>query len=174
MRDHLNRETRGEWEGASPLGSTGHRLGRIAQALGGRIWAREGMLRRIGGRGRGVLFLLIGLCAGVLGAQGSDRNSEEIQTPYDLEELKRLLEIAQESGFSEDELRKITVEDENGVSINAYEFVKMVEERRRKRLEAEEALRKKVYLTPKDIITELDSSHSGELNHLRDTMIFED
>ena len=80
---------------------------------------------------KGALWCLFALAALVTGvsAQGQEERKEGF---YDVEELKRLLEVARESGFTEKELREITIED-GGKVINVWDYLKEVERRRRAR-----------------------------------------
>ena len=91
---------------------------------------------------------------------------------YDIEELKRLIDAAQESGFTEEQIREITVEDEDGNVINAWEFLQEHERRRRAEAERIAAERARVYLTPHDVISELDANQPGDIDSLREKMLF--
>ncbi len=91
---------------------------------------------------------------------------------YDLDELRRLLEIARESGFSDEEVKKITVEDESGNVINAWEYLQALERKRREEEARLAEIRSRVYLTPKDVHKELDSSQPEDLTDLRGKLFF--
>lgn len=95
-----------------------------------------------------------------------------IEGDYDIEELKRLIDAAQESGFTEEQIREITVEDEDGNAINAWEFLQEHERRRRAEAERIAAERARVYLTPHDVISELDANQPGDIDSLREKMLF--
>lgn len=95
-----------------------------------------------------------------------------IEGDYDIEELKRLIDAARESGFTEEQIREITVEDEDGNVINAWEFLQEHERRRRAEAERIAAERARVYLTPHDVISELDANQPGDINSLREKMLF--
>jgi DNA-binding transcriptional MerR regulator len=98
----------------------------------------------------------------------------KIQGPYDVEELKRLIQIARESGFSDEQIREITVEDEAGNTINAYEFLQAYEKAQKAEAARIAAEQSKVYLAPQDITRELDKKQPKDLEQLRDKMLFVD
>ena len=86
----------------------------------------------------------------------------------DVVELKRLLEVAREAGFSDKEMREITIEDDEGKIINVWAYLEEVE--RLKLLEARQrkAQEEKVYLTVQDVYTELKKDEPADLTRLRD------
>ena len=89
-----------------------------------------------------VLAALAGTVAWLdQGAKAQDavcaRLTTRVFDTYDVEELRRLLELARESGFSEDQVRRITVEDAEGITINAFKVIQDIDRCRR---EAEERL----------------------------------
>jgi hypothetical protein len=114
------------------------------------------------------------------GAAGSEAPADEEGTEavpelvgeYDIEELRRLIELARESGFSDEQVRQITVEDVNGNVINAWAFLKAHERRQKRRTERLTAEQSKVYLSPKDVIRELDEKQAQDLDRLRDKLLF--
>ncbi len=89
---------------------------------------------------------------------------------YDLDELRRMLELAREAGFSEEQVRNITVEDEEGTTINAFKVIEDIERCRREEDERLAAERARVYLTPQDIFKELDVGQKKDLKDLREKM----
>ncbi len=97
-----------------------------------------------------------------------------LEGEYDIEELKRLIEMARETGFTEAEIREITVEDEAGNIVNALEFLEAHQRRQREQAEREAAQRAKVYLSPQDILAELDDRQNDDLDALRDKLLFID
>jgi hypothetical protein len=105
-------------------------------------------------------------------AQQPQSSAPTIEGTYDVEELKRLIELAQESGFSEEQIREITVEDEEGHTIKAWEFIQAYEKRKEEEAARLAAERARVYLTPKDIMTELDKKERKDIDSLRDRMLF--
>jgi len=98
----------------------------------------------------------------------------QIKGEYDIDELRRLIDLARESGFSEEQVRDITVEDESGNSIRAYEFLQAYDRRQKEEAARIAAVQKKVYLSPKDVMKELDQKQPQDLNQLRDKMVFTD
>ncbi len=89
---------------------------------------------------------------------------------YDLDELRRMLELAREAGFSEEQVRNITVEDEEGNTINAFKVIEEIERCHREEEARLAAERAKVYLTPQDVFQELDGGQKKDLRHLRDKL----
>lgn len=98
----------------------------------------------------------------------------QIQGDYDIKQLRRLIQLAKESGFSKDQLRQITVEDENGHVVNALAFLDAYERAKKEKAARLAAEKAKVYLTPKDLIHELDEKQAKDLDKLRDKMVFVD
>lgn len=97
-----------------------------------------------------------------------------IQGHIDVDELRRLLEVAKESGLTEEQLHDITVEDENGHVVNAWDYLAAYDRRKKAEEERLAAERAKVYLTPNDILKELDKKQPKDLEELRDKLIFVD
>jgi hypothetical protein len=105
-------------------------------------------------------------------AAGGKAKVPLIHGDYDVEELRRLVDIARESGFSDEQVKEITVEDAQGNVINAWEFLQAYDRRQREEAARIAAEQSKVYLAPKDIIKELDEKQPKDLNQLRDKMLF--
>ena len=99
------------------------------------------------------------------------RQEDLTQGFYDLQELIRLIEIARESGFTEAQVREITIEDQGRV-INAWEYLQEIQARRA----AEEArLREResrVYLTVQDVVADLMQMEDDDLHRLRESLLF--
>lgn len=102
----------------------------------------------------------------------SSRDPLRIEGEYDIEELRRLVDLARESGFSEEQLRQITVEDESGNVVSALAFLEAYEKRQRESAEQTAAQEARVYLSPKDILEELDEKQPEDLDQLRERMLF--
>ncbi len=98
----------------------------------------------------------------------------QIKGETNIDELRRLIDLAREAGFSEEQLRDITVEDESGTVINAYEFLQAYDRRRKEEADRIAAEQHKVYLTPKDVMKELDKKQPQDLDQLREKMLFVD
>lgn len=105
-------------------------------------------------------------------AQYGEKVEKEIAGTYNIEELKRLLEIAEESGFTEEQLRKVTVEDERGNVINAWTFIRDYEKKKKAEEARLAAERAKKYLTPQDIMAELDGKQPQDIENLRDNLLW--
>ena len=116
------------------------------------------------------LMALLGMAALMGLAVAAPVRTQEAENEgfRDVVELKRLLEVAREAGFSEKEMREITIEDDNGNVINVWKYLEEVE--RKKRLEAEKrkAQEEKVYLTVQDVFEELEKGEPADLTQLRD------
>ena len=89
-----------------------------------------------------------------------------------VKEMQALLEAAQKSGFSEKQIREISV-TRDGKLVHVWDFLEQEKLRQKK-----EALAKKKfvtrerYLTVMDIADELESSETRELDALKDRSIF--
>lgn len=89
---------------------------------------------------------------------------------YDIDELRRMLELARESGFSEEQVRNITVEDDEGNTINAFKVINDIDRCHREEMERLAAERARVYLTPHDVFKELDGGQKKDLKDLREKL----
>ena len=89
-----------------------------------------------------------------------------------VKEMQALLDAAQKSGFSEKQIREISV-TRDGKLVHVWDFLEQEKLRQKK-----EALAKKKfvtrerYLTVMDIADELESSETRELDALKDRSIF--
>ena len=89
-----------------------------------------------------------------------------------VKEMQALLDAAQKSGFSEKQIREISV-THDGKLVHVWDFLEQEKLRQKK-----EALAKKKfvtregYLTVMDIANELESSETRELDALKDRSIF--
>jgi hypothetical protein len=97
-----------------------------------------------------------------------------IEGEYDVGELRKLIQRAREAGFTEEQMHEITVDDAEGHTVNALEFLQAYDKRQKEEAARLEAERTRVYLTPKDITKELDKKQPQDLNRLRDRMLFVD
>ena len=89
-----------------------------------------------------------------------------------VKEMQALLDAAQKSGFSEKQIREISV-TRDGKLVYVWEFL----EQEKLRQEKEDLAKKKFvllerYLTVMDIANELESSETLELDALKDRSIF--
>ena len=115
-----------------------------------------------------VLGLLLTLPTSGLLAQDT-----RLDNFYSIDDLKRLIQVARESGFTESEIREITIEF-NGELINAWDFLQEMERQRleaQRRVAEEEA---KQFLTIQDIFADLDTNDQQETTQLRDNLLFLD
>ncbi|MBI4082930.1 MAG: hypothetical protein HY423_10005 [Candidatus Lambdaproteobacteria bacterium] len=87
----------------------------------------------------------------------------------DAERLQRLLDVAKEAGFTDEQIKSITVEDESRL-IRAWEHIQE-QKLQRERLEKAKAEReKRVYLTVQDVFNELLAADPEDLKKLRDSL----
>lgn len=114
-----------------------------------------------------LALLALGAALGLLAAAPALTQEERGEGFRNVEELKRLLEVARESGFSEQELREITIEDDGEV-INVWEYLEELERQKRLAAERRKAEREKVYFTVQDIFADLDKAEPADLTRLRD------
>ena len=104
--------------------------------------------------------------------QGENEAKAEKERQKFVEEMQALLDAAQKSGFSEKQIREISV-TRDGKLVHVWDFLKQEKLRQKK-----EALAKKKfiprerYLTVMDIANELESSETRELDALKDRSVF--
>lgn len=134
-----------------------------------------------------ALALVLLLSAGVAAAQATKKEGF-----YDIEELRRLLEVAREAGFSEKELREITIEDDgefvkaareagfreeeitrmtdggDPTRLNVWGYLEVMEQRKQLAAEKLKAQREKVYLTVQDLFAEMEKKEPADLTKLRE------
>ncbi|MDH5561695.1 MAG: hypothetical protein OEY59_12670 [Deltaproteobacteria bacterium] len=89
---------------------------------------------------------------------------------YQISELIRLIEKAREAGFSEEDLRKMTINDAN-FSINVMEFIEKSRLKERLKKEKLDAFKKKKFLTIIDIFDELIVMEPEVLGKLREELV---
>lgn len=88
-----------------------------------------------------------------------------------LREYQKLIDVAKNAGFNDEELRKISVE-RDGETIFLLEFIEAeVRQMQKDKKEKEEASKKR-YITVKDITEDLNLKESDQISNLRDTLIF--
>lgn len=153
-------------------------------------------MKPIHGRNKPLAWALLLAAAAALlvtAAPGAGRAQfpEQQRPPPNLGELRRLLEVARESGFSEEEVRKITIEDDGQVvemarkaqfsaeemrSIQAeggqglivvYEFLRLLEQKKKEEAERIRRLREREYLTVQDFFSDLNEGRMEDLTKLR-------
>ncbi len=90
---------------------------------------------------------------------------------YDLQELIRLIEIARESGFTEQQIREITIEDQGRV-INAWEYLQEIQARRAAEEQRIRERESRVYLTVQDVVDDLIKMEHEDLHKLRESLLF--
>lgn len=152
------------------------------------------MFRRIAGwMGQGPAALL--LASGLLSAAGFASSAWAQQPPpavprsqqpltppailpesqegfYDIEQLERLFQIARESGFTDQDIREITIEDEKGNIVNAWDYLEEIKRRRALKDKADEEKLHRLYITVQDILSDLRRREGDDLRKLREQTIF--
>ena len=104
--------------------------------------------------------------------QGENEDKAENERQKFIKGMQALLDAAQKSGFSEKQIREISV-TRDGKLVHVWDFLEQEKLRQKK-----EALAKKNfvprerYLTVMDIANELESSETRELDALKDRSIF--
>ena len=89
-----------------------------------------------------------------------------------VKEMQTLLEAAQKSGFSEKQIREISV-TRDGKLVYVWDFLEQEKLRQKKEaLAKKKIVTRERYLTVMDIADELESSETRELDALKDRSIF--
>jgi hypothetical protein len=91
---------------------------------------------------------------------------------YDIEQLERLFQIARESGFTEDDVREITIEDEEGNIVNAWDYLQEIKRRRAMQDQADQEKLHRLYITVQDILADLRKRERADLRKLRESTVF--
>ena len=102
-------------------------------------------------------------------AEEAARKEEKERKKF-LAEMETLIKAAQDAGFSEQDIREMTI-TRKGKTINVWEFLEQ-ERLKRKREERRRFVPRDRYLTVMDITSELQSLESRELDTLRKKMVF--
>ena len=93
---------------------------------------------------------------------------------YDVEQLERLFMIAKESGFGEEELRRITLEDEKGKTVNAWAYLQEMKQGNKVKDQGAQDRLQKIFLTVQDVLAELHRREKEDLKDLRDKSVFKE
>ena len=102
-------------------------------------------------------------------AEEAARKEEKERKKF-LAEMETLIKAAQDAGFSEEDIREMTI-TRKGKTINVWEFLEQ-ERLKRKREERRRFVPRDRYLTVMDITSELQSLESRDLDTLRKKMVF--
>ena len=104
--------------------------------------------------------------------QGEKEAKAEKERQKFVEEMQALLDAAQKSGFSEKQIRDISV-TRNGKLVYVWDFLEQEKVRQKKDdLAKKKFVTRERYLTVMDITDELESSETRELDALKDRSIF--
>ena len=91
---------------------------------------------------------------------------------YDLIELTKLIQRAREAGFSEEELKGLTLVDA-GKTINVSEYMEEILTRRRIADEKLKAFLQKKFITVQDVYSEMVQLEPNVLTKLREELVSE-
>jgi len=104
--------------------------------------------------------------------QAEKRAKAEKERQKFVKEMQSLLDAAQKSGFSEKQIRDISV-TRNGKLVYVWDFLEQEKLRQKKEdLAKKKFVTRERYLTVMDIADELESSETRELDALKDRSIF--
>ena len=106
--------------------------------------------------------------------QVSDEKAQEAEKEREkfLEEMQTLLDAAMKSGFSEKEIREITI-TRKGKVVHVWDFLEQEKLREKKVALAKKRFKQlDRYLTVMDIADELESGETRDLDALKDKSIF--
>ncbi|MDH4121665.1 MAG: hypothetical protein OEV94_08185 [Deltaproteobacteria bacterium] len=87
---------------------------------------------------------------------------------YDIKELQKLFAVARESGLSQKDIEAMVIED-NGKVINAWKYLQDLLKAEKEKEARRQALLAKRYLSPTEIMDEMDQSQPEDLTQLRDS-----
>ena len=102
-------------------------------------------------------------------AEEAARKEEKERKKF-LAEMETLIKAAQDAGFSEQDIREMTI-TRKGNTINVWEFLEQ-DRLKRKREERTGFVPRDRYLTVMDITSEMQSLESRDLDTLRKKMVF--
>lgn len=117
--------------------------------------------------GLGAMGLMLGSAVTV---SSQTRSSKAPHPP--VQELLQLIEAARQAGLTEDQIRQLTLQDEEGNSINAWDYLQAQLEQKRKQEALEREERTKVYLTVRDVFADLRKGEAADLNQLREQLSY--
>jgi hypothetical protein len=130
--------------------------------FGKRYWT---MRRLLAALAFGVLGLMLG---SALPVSSQTRPNKPSRPP--IQELLTLIEAAHQAGLTEDQIRQLTLIDEEGNSINAWDYLQSQLDAKRKQEALEREERTKVYLTVRDVFADLRKREAQDLNQLREQL----
>jgi DNA segregation ATPase FtsK/SpoIIIE-like protein len=130
--------------------------------FGKRFWT---MRRLVAVLAFGFLGLMLG---SALPVSSQTRPNKPARPP--IQELLTLIEAARQAGLTEDQIRQLTLIDEEGNSINAWDYLQGQLEAKRKQEAFELEQRTKVYLTVRDVFADLRKRESQDLDQLREQL----
>ena len=106
------------------------------------------------------------------GAQTDQKISFQPIEGLNVDELRRMVQLARDAGMSKEQLGNITIEDIDGTTINALAYLEAYDAYMKAMKEKEMAESSKVYLTSKEIIDDLDQNNETEVKEIRDKLLW--
>lgn len=91
-----------------------------------------------------------------------------------IDELKRIVQTARDAGMAKEQIQNITVEDVDGNTYNALEYIQAYDAYMNARRLDTLAQKTKPYLTPMDVLNDLNAKHPAELEDMRETHLWAD
>jgi hypothetical protein len=120
-----------------------------------------------------TVLLVLALLGSAPPVSSQTRNPRKTPSKQSVEDMQRLIEVAKEAGLTDEQIRQITLEDEFGNIINAWEYLQGIEKRQQAELARRQEEQSRVYLTPLDVFKELRARERADLDSLRENLPFD-
>ncbi len=117
-----------------------------------------------------TVLVVLALLGSALPVSSQTRNAPSRAS---IGEMHRLIEVAREAGLTDEQIRQITIEDEFGNVINAWDYLQQLDKRKELELARRQEELNRVYLTPQDIFKELRDRERADLDQLRERLPFD-
>ena len=95
---------------------------------------------------------------------------EQDQRAKLLQEMQRYLDVAREAGFTEQELKEITI-DRNGEVLNVWQYIQNELAHQKKLEQQQKQFRNKLYLNADDVLEDLQDKQPEQIRKLRQKLI---
>ena len=93
-------------------------------------------------------------------------DEQEQQSAKLLREMQRYLDVAREAGFTEQELKEVTIE-RNGEVVNVWQYIQNELTRQKKLEQEKKQSRNKLYLDADDVREDLRGEQPSQISKLR-------
>ncbi|HUJ73380.1 MAG TPA: hypothetical protein VL359_00920 [bacterium] len=124
-----------------------------------------------GGRGQGWMGLGLAALAVALVVGAALPVSSQTRTGkgqgLTIARIQELVDAGRRAGLTQEQIEQITVQDEAGNPVNAWQFLQAALKKEQERQAELERERTKVYLTVRDIFTDLQKRDTEDLDQLR-------